>query len=277
MAVEAPHMNLFPSQFLTNSEIIKHNNNNLSNAAELLSYNGQMDSTVIPLPLPLPLPLPVPSSATMAEPLLPFYPSAVCDLASAKTSMNKSVDSGLTCHNIPPTRKRPRDLIAESIPHAAKINKFSSESSSSSSFLDQDILYQIQNQQSEIDLFISQYTEKLRMELEKQRVRQSRTLLSGIQEAMVKKLKEKDEEIQRMGKMNWMLQERAKSLCVENQIWRDLAQTNEATANSLRSNLEQVLAHVADDHLHTSAGAGAGPEDVPEVWGERGDSAIAAM
>lgn len=132
------------------SEIIKPNLLN----ADL--YNAQMDSA---LPLPLPLTLPLPSS-TMVEPLLPFYPSTVCDLPSAKTSMNKA-DSGLTYHiPAPINRKRPRDLIAESsnahalpIPHT-KINKLSSESSS---FLDQDILYQIQSQQSEIDHFISQH------------------------------------------------------------------------------------------------------------------------
>lgn len=72
-------------------------------------------------------------------------------------------------------------------------------------------------------------------------------LVSAIQEGMVKKIKEKDEEIQRMGKLNWVLQEKVKSLYLETQIWRDLAQANEATANSLRSNLEQVLAHVSEE------------------------------
>lgn len=85
------------------------------------------------------------------------------------------------------------------------------------------------------------------MELEEQRLRQSRMLLSAIEDAVMKKMKEKDEEIQRVGKMNWALQERVKNLCVENQIWRELAQTNQATANSLRTNLEQVLAHVSED------------------------------
>lgn len=80
------------------------------------------------------------------------------------------------------------------------------------------------------------------MELEERRIRQSRILHSAIQEAMSKRLKEKDEEIQKMGKLNRALQERVKSLCVENQIWREMAHTNEATANSLRTNLEQVLA-----------------------------------
>ncbi|KAE9587599.1 hypothetical protein Lalb_Chr23g0275641 [Lupinus albus] len=44
------------------------------------------------------------------------------------------------------------------------------------------------------------------------------------------------------------LQEKMKSLCVENQIWRELAQTNETTTNNLCRNLEQVLAHVGMDH-----------------------------
>lgn len=81
--------------------------------------------------------------------------------------------------------------------------------------------------------------------------------MSAFQENFAKKLMEKDEEIQRMGKLNWVLQERVKSLWLENQIWRDLAQTNEATANNLRSDLEQVLAHVSskDSDAESSCGS----------------------
>ncbi|XP_022738966.1 BOI-related E3 ubiquitin-protein ligase 1-like [Durio zibethinus] len=50
-----------------------------------------------------------------------------------------------------------------------------------------------------------------------------------------------------MEKLNWVLRERVKSLYEENQLWRDLAQTNEATTNSLRTNLEQVLVHVGEE------------------------------
>ncbi|XP_061356014.1 BOI-related E3 ubiquitin-protein ligase 1-like [Gastrolobium bilobum] len=226
MAVEAQHMNLFPSQLLTNREMIKPDHNQF--------YNAQMDAAM-------------PVSSTMPESFLPFYQSTLC---GPPNSINKS-DSGLTYH-VPVPRKRSRDSIAESnaLPFPQK-NKLSSQPS----FLDQELLYHFQNQQSEIDCFIAQHTEKVRMELEEQRVRQSRMLLSAIQEAVVKKLKEKEEEIQRMGKLNWVLQERVKSLCVENKIWRELAQTNEATANTLRSNLEQVLAHVSEDHRHHGSGA----------------------
>ena len=65
-----------------------------------------------------------------------------------------------------------------------------------------------------------------------------------MEEGLAKKWRAKEEEMDKIGKLNWVLEERVKSLCVENQIWRELAQTNEATANTLRSNLEQVLAHV---------------------------------
>nr|KYP38800.1 hypothetical protein KK1_039923 [Cajanus cajan] len=150
-------------------------------------------------------------------------------------------DSGLTYH-IPLPRKRSRDRDSQSnAPPLPQKPKLSSQPS---------IFDHLHSHQYEIDRFIAQHTEKVRMELEEQRVRHSRMLVTAIQEAVAKKLKEKDEEIHRVGNLNWVLQERVKSLCVENQIWRELAQTNEATANSLRNNLEQVLAHVSQEHHH---------------------------
>ncbi|RDX57802.1 BOI-related E3 ubiquitin-protein ligase 1 [Mucuna pruriens] len=229
MAVEASYMNLLPPQLLTNREIIKSNQQHHQLNSDYM-YNTQMDSA---LPLP----------TTMPESLLSFYQSNFCD-------PNKA-DSGLTYHNSL-QRKRSRDFTTEltSLPAHQK-NKISSEPS----FLNQEILYQFQNQQSEIDRVLAHHADKVRMELEEQKLRQSRMLASAIQEAMAKKLKEKDEEIQRMGKLNWALQERVKSLCMENQIWRELAQTNETTANYLRSNLEQVLAHVGEERATATAAA----------------------
>lgn len=111
------------------------------------------------------------------------------------------------------------------------------------------------------------------MELEEQKMRQSRVLLRVLQETMAKKLKEKDEEIQRMEKLYVALQERVRSLCVENQVWRELAQTNETTANYLRSNLEQVLAHVGEE---SNGGAGAVAEDVESCCGSNDNGGAAA-
>ncbi|VVB07983.1 unnamed protein product [Arabis nemorensis] len=115
------------------------------------------------------------------------------------------------------------------------------------SLIDAEFVSQMQQQQqSEIDRFVTHQTETLRFELEARQRTQTRMLASAFQTAILKKLKAKEEEISRMGKLNWVLQERVKNLYLENQIWRDLAQSNEATANNLRSNLEQVLAQVDD-------------------------------
>ncbi|KAK8658882.1 hypothetical protein V6N13_029101 [Hibiscus sabdariffa] len=84
---------------------------------------------------------------------------------------------------------------------------------------------------------------------EERRKRQSGTLITAIQEVVMKKLEEKEYGIQRMGKLNWVLQEKVKlkSLCSEKKLWRDMAQTNEVMANFLRTDLEQILAHVGEE------------------------------
>lgn len=79
------------------------------------------------------------------------------------------------------------------------------------------------------------------MEMEERRKSYSRRIITAVEETVMKKLRAKDEEIDKIGRLNWALEEKVKSLCLENQIWRELAQTNEATANALRNNLEQVL------------------------------------
>ncbi|XP_073005569.1 probable BOI-related E3 ubiquitin-protein ligase 2 [Typha latifolia] len=82
---------------------------------------------------------------------------------------------------------------------------------------------------------------KVTAELMERRRRLLRQMLAAIEQGAAKRLKAKEEEIEKMANLNWALQERIQSLCVENQIWRDLAQSSEATANSLRTNLEQVM------------------------------------
>ena len=63
----------------------------------------------------------------------------------------------------------------------------------------------------------------------------------GTVEAAAAKWLRAEEEIQRMGRLNWALEERVKSLYVEAQVWRDLAQSNEAASNALRGELQQAL------------------------------------
>ncbi|XP_010242079.1 PREDICTED: probable BOI-related E3 ubiquitin-protein ligase 3 [Nelumbo nucifera] len=225
MAVEARHLNLFPSQLIENREIMN-----------AIGNNGNIYSTQMGMGYGVPL------SGTTADTLLPFYNSVISDSVPATTTMK--ADSGLT-YNLPVSRKRSRDSTTNSfiaMPESQKDSR-----TSPLSFLGEDISLQIQQQQLEIDRLIDQHTEKVRLELAERRKRHSRRLVAAVEEGIMKRLRAKEEEIEKIGKLNWVLEERVKSLCLENQIWRDLAQSNEATANALRSNLEQVLAQVNEE------------------------------
>lgn len=85
------------------------------------------------------------------------------------------------------------------------------------------------------------------MEIEERRKRNSRRIIAAVEEGISKKLQAKQEEILKIARLNHALEEKVKSLYVENQIWRELAQTNEATANTLRNNLKQILEQVVND------------------------------
>lgn len=242
MAVDASHLNIFPPQLVPNRDFV------YSNQGNVLGYNSnaQMGSVAAP-----------PMMTGLPETLLPLNQSIVCDSLQPKTSIN--TDSGLT-YNMPAQRKRSRESFDQlnTLKNAAK------DAPQFPFFLGERLLPQIQQYQLDIDGIISHHSKKIRMELEERQKQQARLLVAAIGEGVMKKLKEKDEQIQRMGKLNLALQERVKSLYIENQLWRDLAQTNEATANSLRTNLEQILAHVSNERLPTGGVAAGGLEDDAE-------------
>ncbi|XP_068655460.1 probable BOI-related E3 ubiquitin-protein ligase 3 [Aristolochia californica] len=161
----------------------------------------------------------------------PFYN---CAYPSCDSVVTDSVPVVTTVE--PPTRKRTREF----------------------SFLGEDLSSQIQQHQQEIDQFIAYHAEQVRCELSEKQRRHFRRLFDAVQPNILKRLKTKEDEIDKIGKINWVLEERVKSLSLENQIWRDLARTNEATAIALRTNLEQVLAQVR------APSAGEAPADVAE-------------
>ncbi|XP_073156600.1 E3 ubiquitin-protein ligase BOI-like [Henckelia pumila] len=249
MSVEATNLKIFPSQLMQDRDLVMAPCMNQSGIAGSV-YNSQpMGYSGIPFAATLP---------TNKS----FYQQPMCDSAQAKTSMN--TDSGLT-YNIPATRKRSRDVVNQIYSTNTHIFPVAMKNESGSNFpclFGDDILPQVQQYQMEIDAIISQHTKRIRLELEERQNKQARLLVAAIGEGVTKKLKEKEDQIQKMGKLNFFLQERVKSLYVENQLWREMAQTNEATANSLRSDLEQVLAHVGGEE-RVSAGAcvGAAAED----------------
>lgn len=212
MAVEARHLNLFPQQFVQNRE----NFMNPSHQDQgVQAYNQQqMRFPAIPLP------------GNQHS----FYST------QPKNSINS--ESGLTC-NIPVSRKRSRDSYDEIY---AGANFPASQKSNGVSFVGEAMLPQIHQYQLEIDAVVTEHTKKIRLELQQRQKQHAKQLVATIGESMMKTLKEKDDQIQKMGRLNLMLQEKVKSLYMENQLWRDLAQTNEATANYLRGEFELALA-----------------------------------
>ncbi|GLU15080.1 hypothetical protein SLE2022_316070 [Rubroshorea leprosula] len=223
MAVEARHLNLFTPQLLLTREMM--------NPIEAHSsiYNTQMGFGAAPL-------------FAETEALLPLYGSMVTDSIPTNNTTAIKSESTLT-NNIPVSRKRPRESLnpLPSFP-SPQLSQSNTKPSTPFSFLGHDISLQIHQQQFDIDRLISQHMEKVRIEIEEKRKRQAQRIMEGIEEGVMRKIRAKEEEVEKVRKLNWALEERVKSLCIENQIWRDLAQTNEATANALRNDLEQVLA-----------------------------------
>ncbi|XP_058722771.1 probable BOI-related E3 ubiquitin-protein ligase 3 [Vicia villosa] len=253
MAVEARHLHLFSPQLITNREMMNPVETNVNNIYNNMGYSYSS----------VPPPSSIKTAATEAL-ILPPYNSITADSLPQKTAMNS--DSGLT-YNVP-LRKRSRDsrdysnsinypfqnsyLAPSTVPQNNK-----SCASSSFSFLGEDISLQIQRQQLDIDQLIAQQMEKVKYEIEEKRKRQAMRLIQAIDMSVTKRLKAKEEEIEKIARTNWALEERVKSLCMENQIWRDLAQSNEATANALRSNLEQLLAQrIGNDNGDTISPVG---------------------
>ncbi|KAI7755620.1 hypothetical protein M8C21_005008, partial [Ambrosia artemisiifolia] len=164
------------------------------------------------------------------------------------------VESDLS-YNVPVSRKRSRDFY------------------SLCTFVGEDISSQIQQQQFEIDQFVVQHTEKVRREIVEKRRRNSMKLISTFEEGVTQILRAKEEEITNMREINHALEDKLKSLCIENQIWRELAQTNEATANTLRNNLKQVLEQlVSNEYQQHNTMAGEDAEDAQSCCESNNDN-----
>ena len=58
----------------------------------------------------------------------------------------------------------------------------------------------------------------------------------------------KDEEVDRVRRLNWALEERLPGMCAEAQAWRDLALSHEAAATALRADLDHALQARRETH-----------------------------
>ncbi|CAN6470469.1 unnamed protein product [Victoria cruziana] len=105
----------------------------------------------------------------------------------------------------------------------------------------QDLMACLYQQNDEIDALIRLQSERLRLGLEEKRRRHYRSLLSFLEQQIVKKLREKDMELENARARNAELEEKVKQMGLENQIWQSVARNNEAIVANLKSSLERVL------------------------------------
>lgn len=194
-------------------------------------------------------------SGNTTESFVPMYNNmgVIADSFSAKASVK--AESGLTyaAHRLPVSRKRTRETVNPMMTcnNGPIVN---GEWCGLFTFLGEDVSIQIQQQQLEMQRSITQHTEKVRIEIEEKKKRHCRRIMAALEQGILNKLKAKDEEIEKMVKLNWALEEKVKSLSLEGQLWRDLAQTNEAAAQALQANLDQALAaHTLNERAKVAA------------------------
>lgn len=104
-----------------------------------------------------------------------------------------------------------------------------------------DVAAQFQQQLVDVDRLVLQHTAKMWAGLTEQRRRHARQVVATVEAAAAPRLRAKEEEIRRMRRVNWALEERVKSMYVEAHMWRDLAQSNDAAVTALRGELQQAL------------------------------------
>lgn len=86
---------------------------------------------------------------------------------------------------------------------------------------------------------------KIRSEIEEYQRANRRRIVAAVEDVIANKLRAKEAKMDEILNLNRALHEKVKSLSNENQMWRDLAQTYEATVTTLRTNIQQVMMHRA--------------------------------
>lgn len=108
-------------------------------------------------------------------------------------------------------------------------------------FLTEDITSQLQKQKEELDQFVRAQADQLRQSLEEKRQRHSQSMLSMIEESVLRQMREKDLEMEKINLRNKELEEQVKQLKLEACIWQSKAKHQEAMVKSLRKSLQQAV------------------------------------
>uniref|UniRef100_A0A7N0VGV4 RING-type domain-containing protein n=1 Tax=Kalanchoe fedtschenkoi TaxID=63787 RepID=A0A7N0VGV4_KALFE len=103
------------------------------------------------------------------------------------------------------------------------------------------INHQMKQQQDEIDQLLLFQGEQLRRALAEKRQRQYRALLTAAEESVVRRVREKQAEVEKAVQHNALLEAQAAQLSMEAQVWQAKARAQEATAASLQAQLQQAM------------------------------------
>ncbi|CAL9126146.1 hypothetical protein MUK42_02396 [Musa troglodytarum] len=114
-------------------------------------------------------------------------------------------------------------------------------SSQSASPLARDLVSLLYQQNLEIDALVRLESERLRAGMEETCERRCRALVSGLEQQVVKRLMEKEAELECANRRNAELEQQMRQVSEENRIWFAMAKNNEAVVCSLRTSLEQAL------------------------------------
>ncbi|KAK2995317.1 hypothetical protein RJ640_023831 [Escallonia rubra] len=143
-------------------------------------------------------------------------------------------------------------------------HSLSPQSSIVLSLLSEDLATQIKHQKDEIELFIQAQGEQLRRTLAEKRQRHYRALIGTAEEAVARRLREREAEAERAARRNAELEARAAQLGAEAQAWRERARAHEAQAAALQAQLQQAIMGV---------GCGGGQAEREEGSAEDAESA----
>ncbi|KAE8678487.1 hypothetical protein F3Y22_tig00111408pilonHSYRG00013 [Hibiscus syriacus] len=145
--------------------------------------------------------------------------------------------------------------------------------SSSTGFLSDDLAAQIKYQREELDQFLEAQGKELRRTLAEKRNRHFHALLVAAEESVVRRLRQKEAEVEKATRRNAELGARAAQLSVEAQVWQAKARTQEATAVSLQAQLQQASGAAlaqnskrGDDGLQSGGGVEGQAEDAESAY-----------
>lgn len=109
------------------------------------------------------------------------------------------------------------------------------------SLLSEGFSLQLKQQSDELNYFLNAQGEQLKRKLAENRERHYHVLLGSAEEAVARRIREKEAEVEQVARRNAELEARATQLRAEAQAWQAKAQAQQAQAASLQTQIHQAI------------------------------------